>query len=256
LVEPADASKVRRLKTGQKVTLDVSGAADTLDCAVLSVDGSRATLLDIDRSQPGLRATLATGALAFLIFRHGSAQIALRGLAWASVPAGDAFQPDESGSLTEDTSPSGPATRETEWREDAAEQSSAEHEPPPPVLIFQVTDGVEVQNRRQFARIPLIVAVQASSPDGSSLGVSVTSDLSLGGVKLARRPALGEGPSWRLQLTLPGDPNPIDCEADLVRSTATHLSLRFSQMAESDRARLAAAISAWEMRIVHARTTA
>ena len=247
---------MRRLKTGQEVTLDVSGAADCLVCAVLSVDGARATLLEIDRSPPELRAQLDTGALAYLMFSYGSSQVALRGLTWSNVPDVDAPESEQTASPIAETSRSVGATGETKAPEDAAGQSSADPKRRSQLmLIFQVIDGVQLQERRQFARVPLIVAVKASSPDGSILGVTVTSDLSLGGAKLARRPALGEGP-WRLQLTLRGDRDPVDCEAHLIRSTATHMSVRFSQMTESDRERLAAAIAAWKRLVVRAHAVA
>jgi hypothetical protein len=253
---------VRRLKTGQSVTLDVGGEQRGLACAVLSVDGTVATLAEVDRPAPELRARLSRGAMAYLVFGDDRAPIALKGVAFATEPAVDVPAGEETETPRPRASKSKPAKGKKNPGNNHAKGGPTELPPPPPEkpqeLHFEVIDGVQIQQRRQFGRIPLITPVYASSPDGScdrsEAAMTVTSNLGLGGAKLTRRPALGEGPRWRLELMLPTDPEPVRCNADLVRSTPTHVSVQFSGMSEADRARLAVVLAAWEHRAVEKAT--
>ena len=247
---------MRRLTTGQSVTLDVDGEEPGLVCAVLSVDGPVATLAEVDRPAPELRVQLSSGAIAYMVFEHDRGPIALKGVVWATEP--DVAEPEDQ--KPERPKPKASKSKRAKGRKAGgntkAEAAPAEQPPAPPQkpqeLYFEVIDGVQIRQRRRFGRVPLILAVHASSPDGSgdmsAASVTVTSDVGLGGAKLSRRPALGMGPRWRLELMLPTDTEPVRCEADLRRSTATHLAVTFSGMTEADRARLADALAAWEHR--------
>jgi hypothetical protein len=83
-------------------------------------------------------------------------------------------------------------------------------------LAFVVIDGVQLPERRAAERV--------------RLGA------------LARISADGDGPDFRLELSLDQDPEPIRCRATVVRATPTHVALRFVDIADTDRIRLAGLI--------------
>ncbi len=66
--------------------------------------------------------------------------------------------------------------------------------------------------------------------------------MSIGGVLIERPAGLGDGPDFRLELSLDQDPEPIRCRATVVRATPTHVALRFVDIADTDRIRLAGLI--------------
>src|ERR1700759_1505353 len=142
---------------------------------------------------------LASGSLYFLTFEHNRAPVAHRGVALASADS------DE--------------------------------------LEFVVVDGIQVAERRSAERTPLVTAVRATPVGGDgTLGQAigtVTSNLSMGGALLLKRPGLGAGPRWKIELFLPGDPEHVHCEAELARETPTHVGVRLVDMKEADQLRLA-----------------
>lgn len=108
---------------------------------------------------------------------------------------------------------------------------------------FVVIDGIQVAERRTAERIPMITPVRAT-PAGADDAIStVTANLSLGGALLTRRPGLGEGPLWQIEISLQGDSTPIRCEASTARITPTHVGVRFEDISEDDRIRLAGALA-------------
>lgn len=104
-------------------------------------------------------------------------------------------------------------------------------------------DGIQVAERRTAERIAMITPVRAT-PGGAADAVgTVTANLSLGGALLTRRPGLGEGPHWQLEISLQGDSTPVRCEAAIARITPTHIGVRFDDISEDDRIRLAGALA-------------
>jgi hypothetical protein len=71
---------------------------------------------------------------------------------------------------------------------------------------------------------------------------TATIDLSLGGALLEHRPALGEGP-WQIELSLPGETDPVRCLAVLVRRAGGHLGVAFGEVGDADLLRLDATIA-------------
>jgi PilZ domain len=67
-------------------------------------------------------------------------------------------------------------------------------------------------------------------------------NVSAGGVLIERPAGLGDGPSFRLELVLADDPQPIRCNATIVRETRSHVALKFTDIADADRIRLAGMI--------------
>lgn len=194
---------MRRLVKNQPVRIDldarVDWEADCLECRVQGVSGPVATL-----SMPGaigdeVRERIGSGAMCFLTFQHNRVPVALRGV--ALLPEGS----DD--------------------------------------LEFVVVDGIQIAERRTAERTALVTAVKAAviAADGEpgDATPTVTSNLSMGGALLLRRPGLGDGPRWRIELFLPGDPEHVHCDAELARATATHLGVKFGGMAEADQLRIA-----------------
>ncbi|MGH2872429.1 MAG: PilZ domain-containing protein [Solirubrobacteraceae bacterium] len=193
-----------------RVDLDarVDWEADCIHCRVESIQGPVATLLPEEEMPSDVGRRLATGSMCFMTFTHGSAPVALRGVTLG----------------LEGTNR----------------------------LEFVVVDGIQVAERRGAERTPLVTALRASpiGVDGS-VGdpvATVTSNLSMGGALLLKRPKLGLGPRWKVELFLPGDPVHIHCEATLARETPTHLGIRLVAIEDSDQVRLASLLAAVQRR--------
>jgi hypothetical protein len=111
------------------------------------------------------------------------------------------------------------------------------------LVEFVVIDGIQVTERRTAERIAMITPVRAIAQGSDEVVHTVTANLSLGGALLTRRPGLGDGPQWRLGVSIPGDPTAIRCEATTARITPTHVGVRFDDMSKDDRIRLAGALA-------------
>jgi hypothetical protein len=198
---------MRRLVKNQVVRVDldakVDWEVDCIECRVQSIHGPVATLAPCGEIPTDVQGRLSSGSLCFLTFTHGRAPVALRGVALAVADSHD--------------------------------------------IEFVVVDGIQVAERRSAERTPLVTAVRAipvDSADAAPEPVStVTSNLSMGGALLLRRPGLGEGPRWRIELFLPGDSVHVHCEAVLARATATHFGVKFDNMQESDQLRIAGVLA-------------
>jgi hypothetical protein len=200
--------QMRRLKAHQAVDIHLDAKAgryegDRIECRVGSVLGPVATLTPLGAVEPELRDRLTTGSLAFMMFQYQHGPIALRGVALAVSESED--------------------------------------------LEFVVIDGIQMAERRSATRTALLTPVRATCVD--AVGVvtgavaTVTANLSMGGALLTRRPGLGNGPRWQIELSLPGDPLPVRCEAVLARNTPTHAGVKFANMQEADQLRLAGVLA-------------
>ena len=203
---------MRRLVKNQAVRVDldakVDWEVDCIECRVQSIQGPVATLAPTTAIAAAVQNRLASGSLCFLTFEHNRAPVALRGVALASADS------DE--------------------------------------LEFVVVDGIQVAERRSAERTPLVTAVRATPVGadgtlGEAIG-TVTSNLSMGGALLLKRPGLGAGPRWRIELFLPGDPEHVHCEAELARETPTHVGVRLVDMKEADQLRLAGVLAGLQRR--------
>ena len=203
---------MRRLVKNQAVRVDldakVDWEVDCIECRVQSIQGPVATLAPTTAIAAAVQNRLASGSLCFLTFEHNRAPVALRGVALASADS------DE--------------------------------------LEFVVVDGIQVAERRSAERTPLVTAVRATPVGGDgTLGQAigtVTSNLSMGGALLLKRPGLGAGPRWKIELFLPGDPEHVHCEAELARETPTHVGVRLVDMKEADQLRLAGVLAGLQRR--------
>jgi c-di-GMP-binding flagellar brake protein YcgR len=193
-----------------RVDLDakVDWEADCIECRVQSVQGPVATLIPHGDIAEEVQTRLASGSLCFLTFEHGRAPVALRGV--------------------------------------ALKQADREE------LEFVVVDGIQVAERRSAERTPLVTAVkatpiQADGTPGQTVS-TVTSNLSMGGALLLKRPGLGEVSKWRVEIFLPGASEHVHCEAVLARETPTHLGVRFVKVQEADHLRIASLLAGLQRR--------
>ena len=118
-------------------------------------------------------------------------------------------------------------------------------------LRFVAAEGVKLTDRRTADRVPFVAPLRASvmADDGRVVGrtsATSTKNLSLGGALVARRPTLGRGRRWTIELMLPSAAAAVQCEAVVARETGSYLALRFVNLRESDRRELAAALVAGE----------
>lgn len=203
---------MRRLVKNQAVRVDldakVDWEVDCIECRVRSIQGPVATLSPVAEIAADVQGRLTSGSLCFLTFEHHRSPVALRGVALAVAGSTE--------------------------------------------LEFVVVDGIQVAERRSAERTALVTAVRAAplGDDGTAeepVG-TVTSNLSMGGALLLKRPGMGTGPKWKIELFLPGDPEHIHCEAELARETPTHLGVRLVAMQEPDQLRLAGVLAGVQRR--------
>lgn len=198
---------MRRLVKNQAVRVDldakVDWEVDCIECRVQSIHGPVATLAAVDEVPSEVQERLSSGSLCFLTFTHGRAPVALRGVALTVAGSDD--------------------------------------------LEFVVIDGIQVAERRSAERTPLVTALRAApvEPDGTpgERVATVTSNVSMGGALLLRRPGLGEGPRWHIELFLPGDSDHVHCEAVLARATPSHFGVKFVNLQEADQLRIAGVLA-------------
>jgi PilZ domain len=205
-----EPSALRRLKHNQRVEIHIDSDDHVVACRVAAVHGSVATLRRITDLPAEVLDKFTPGALGYLLFEHQGAKTALKGIATAGHD----------------------------------EQAS---------LAFVVIDGVQLPERRAAERVRLGALARISADGDSGEGKSGEGDsgerveataanVSIGGVLIERPAGLGDGPDFRLELSLAQDPEPIRCRATVVRATPTHVALRFVDIADTDRIRLAGLI--------------
>jgi hypothetical protein len=210
-----EPSALRRLTHNQRVEIHIDNDDHVVACRVAAVHGSVATLRRITDLPAEVLDKFTPGALGYLLFEHHGAKTALKGIATTGQD----------------------------------EQAS---------LAFVVIDGVQLPERRAAERVRLgaLARISADGDSGESDGgegnsgegdsgervEATAANVSIGGVLIERPAGLGDGPDFRLELSLDQDPEPIRCRATVVRATPTHVALRFVDIADTDRIRLAALI--------------
>jgi PilZ domain len=198
---------MRRLVKNQPVRVDLDAKVDwevnSIECRVQSVRGPVATLTPDGEVPDEVLTRLTSGSLCFLTFEHARAPVALRGVCLKDAERDD--------------------------------------------LEFVVVDGIQVAERRSAERTPMVTAVKATPvrADGTAgqTVATVTSNLSMGGALLLKRPGLSEVSKWRVELFLPGVSEHVHCEAVLARETPTHLGVRLVNVQEADQLRIAGVLA-------------
>jgi len=127
-----------------------------------------------------------------------------------------------------------------------------------PKIEFVVIDNVVLPERRAAERIPLAAAVRLSPgerADDQNAGIdTITADISITGALVERRLGLSTQ-ELAMEIRFDPDPSPVTCHAQPVRTTATHIGLRFVDMPEPDRARLAGIIFRYQRAALKPRTS-
>jgi hypothetical protein len=195
---------VRRLRPKSSVAIHLDGVDGQIDAYVRSVAGAIATLGRIGGLPAVVRAQLSPGLLGYLTFSDNGEPVALRGVATVDC----AVEPD---------------------------------------FAFVGLDGMKLPERRSDVRVALMTRARVCSIDDEGLPIgepveTFTADMSLGGVLVERRQKMGIGPLMQVELFFGPSPAPALCTAKVARLTITHMGLRFIEMQESARVRIADAI--------------
>ncbi len=193
---------MRRLKHDQRVEIHLDSEEHAVSGRGAAVQGSVATLTLVTEVPAEVFEKFTPGELGYLLFEHRGAMTALKGIATAS--------------------PTDPSE-----------------------LAFVVIDGVQLPERRAAQRFQVGALARISPSHGADQaeGVEATAaNVSVSGVLIERPAGLAEGPGFRLELVLEDDATPIRCAASVVRETPTHIALKFTDIADADRVRLAGMI--------------
>jgi hypothetical protein len=121
-------------------------------------------------------------------------------------------------------------------------------------LLFVVIDGVQLPERRSAERIEIdaVARLFLTDPVGDREYVETPlADLSVSGIRVERHPSLDVETRCRLELYIGQASTPIRCDAEVARRTPTHVGMKFVDLADTDRA-LLAAIVASRRTLVHA----
>jgi hypothetical protein len=196
---------MRRLRQHQEVEihLDVEDEV-VLDCRVLGVEGSVATLEGIGAEPGALLGSSVPAVHGYLMFDYAGGKVALKGIATTSTSEGPEllFVVVDGVQLPE--------------RRSAAR-----------VHVNAVA--------RLFA---------PNSPQASGYFETRLADLSVSGMRVDRHPNLGAATRYRVELYFGGAQTPIRCGADVARTTPTHVGLKFVDLQDADRALLDAIVRA------------
>lgn len=190
---------MRRLKHHQEVEIHLDGADEViLDCRVLGVEGSVATLASIDAGSDELLGSSVPAVPGYLVFDHIGGKVALKGIATASTTNGPEllFVVIDGVQLPE--------------RRSAA----------------RVQVGAMA---RMFA---------LDSPQEGEQFETPLADLSISGMRVEAHPSLDGATRYRLELYIGGAQTPLRCGAEVARRTPTHVGLKFMDLQEGDRALL------------------
>jgi hypothetical protein len=193
---------LRRLKHDQRVDIHLDSEDHAVGCRVAAVQGSVATLTLVTEVPAEVFEKFTPGELGYLLFEHRGAMTALKGIATAS--------------------PTDPSE-----------------------LAFVVIDGVQLPERRAAQRFQVGALARISPSAGTEEAEGVeaaAANVSVSVVLIERPAGLAEGPGFRLELVLEDDATPIRCAASVVRETPTHVALKFTDIADADRIRLAGMI--------------
>jgi PilZ domain len=196
---------MRRLRHHQQVEihLDVGDEDEVIPCRVERVEGSVATLKSLDGAGLVSVGNATPAFPGYLVFDHGGLRVALKGIA----------------------------------TNDASDRAA---------LLFVVIDGVQLPERRSAERVEIDALARLHPGVGGGDGTCVETrlaDLSISGMRVARHPALVPEGRYRLELHIRNESRPIECEAQVARTTPTHVGMKFIDVQEADRALLAAIVA-------------
>jgi hypothetical protein len=211
---------MRRLKHHQEVEIHLDGEDEVvLDCRVMGVEGSVATLASDDAGPGAILGSSVPAVPGYLLFDHGGGKVALKGIATASTSEGPEllFVVIDGVQLPE--------------RRSAAR--------------------AQVKAVARMFRLPAETAAETAAEDaaenaaeGAGYFETRLADLSVSGMRVERHPSLDSATAFRLELYIGDAQTPIRCGAEIARTTPTHVGLKFVDLQDADRTLLDAIVRA------------
>jgi hypothetical protein len=196
---------MRRLRHNQEVEihLDVEDEV-VLDCRVLGVEGSVATLEGID-SEPGtLLGTSVPAVHGYMMFDHAGGKVALKGIATTSTSEGPELL----------------------------------------FVVVDGVQLPERRSAARVQVNAVARMFRAGSPQESGHLETRLADLSVSGMRVERHPDLDAATDYRVELYFGDAQTPLRCGAEVARTTPTHFGLKFVDLQEDDRGLLDAIVRA------------
>jgi hypothetical protein len=196
---------MRRLKHHQEVEIHLDGEDEVvLDCRVLGVEGSVATLASDDAGPGAVLGTSVPAVPGYLLFDHAGGKVALKGIATASTSVGPEllFVVIDGVQLPE-------------------RRSAARAQVKAVARMFRLDSAEETE----YFETRL-------------------ADLSVSGMRVERHLSLDSATAFRLELYIGEAQTPIRCGAEIARTTPTHVGLKFVDLQEADRTLLDAIVRA------------
>ena len=200
---------MRRLKHQQQVEVHLDGEDEIVVPCQVVRVEGSVATLESADGTPVLPGNTAPALPGYLVFEHAGGRVALKGIA-----APDANETTE--------------------------------------LLFVVIDGVQLPERRSAERVEIEAYARLflSAPGGDREYVDAAlADLSVSGMLVERHPSLDVETRCRLELYIGEEPTPIRCDAEVARRTATHVGMKFVDLADTGRALLTAIVASRRSRV-------
>ena len=196
---------MRRLRHHQEVEihLDVEDEV-VLDCRVLGVEGSVATLEGIDAEPGSLLGSSVPAVHGYMMFDYAGGKVALKGIATTSTSEGPELL----------------------------------------FVVVDGVQLPERRSAARVQVNAVARMFRAGAPQEAGYLETRLADLSVSGMRVERPPDLDAATDYRLELYFGGAQTPIRCGAEVARTTPTHVGLKFVDLQEADRALLDAIVRA------------
>jgi hypothetical protein len=196
---------MRRLKHHQEVEIHLDGEDEVvLDCRVLGVEGSVATLASADTGPGALLGGSVPAIPGYLLFDHCGGKVALKGIATASTSEGPELL----------------------------------------FVVIDGVQLPERRSAARAQVIAVARMFRLDSPEESGYFETRLADLSVSGMRVERHPGLESATAFRLELYIGDAQTPIRCGAQIARKTPTHVGLKFVDLQDADRTLLDAIVRA------------
>jgi hypothetical protein len=196
---------MRRLKHQQEVEIHLDGEDEfVLDCRVLGVEGSVATLASVDAGPGTLLGSSVPAVPGYLLFDHHGGRVALKGIATTSTSEGPELLF---------------------------------------VVVdgVQLPERRSAARAEVNAVARMFLSDSAEEPGYFETRLA---DLSVSGMRVEGHPRLDSATRFRLELYIGGAQTPIRCGAEVARTTPTHIGLKFVDLEDTDRTLLDAIVRA------------
>jgi hypothetical protein len=196
---------MRRLKHHQEVEihLDVEDEV-VLDCRVLGVEGSVATLASRDAQPSTFLGGSVPAVHGYMLFDHAGGRVALKGIATTSTSEGPELL----------------------------------------FVVVDGVQLPERRSAARVRVNAVARMFPPDAPQDSGYFETRLADLSVSGMLVERHPNLAPATRYRTELYFGAAETPIRCGAEVARTTPTHAGLKFVDLEDADRALLDAIVRA------------